>query len=245
MIDESRLQEQSSLSRLRPACLPLTGPSSASHGIHAGWSTPPSREVIRSLAAQYLPFYREFFKLWHFNMELMTCRDPTVYAIWPNNSAVQFPSNTFYPPGTLCAQDISFGFCPSSGESGSPLMTRRADGSHRFVVEGILSFTKGCSAFLFRQRNPLRSELLQRSVNPTVYTRLACFLPWVAKQYDMDLPASIDSETGCSEGQGDPGDQVEDICRNAPTLQEEPEVPCIFPFYLGINPDLSVYEVEG
>ena len=155
MIEESRLQEHIFLPQLRPACLPLTGQSSASHGVQAGWSPPPPREVVQTLAGQHLPFYREFFKLWHFNMELMTCRDPTVYAIWPNNSAVQFPSNTFYPPGTLCAQDISFGFCPSSGESGSPLMTRRADGSHRFVLEGILSFTKGCSSFKFGQRNSI------------------------------------------------------------------------------------------
>ena len=221
-----------SVSLLRPACLPLSADISGREAVHAGWSSPPPLSVVASVASQFVPHYPDWFKLWHYKMELTPCRDPTVYAIWPNNSAVQFPSNTYYPPGTLCARDISFGFCPSSGESGSPLMVREDVGhQERFVAAGILSFTKGCSGFKFGKRNPNRTQLLQRSVNPAVYTRLHCALPWIADQYSLQLPSSASIDPSCRLGQGNPRD--EDICRNAPDQQEEPEVPCIFPFYLG------------
>ena len=222
-----------SISLLRPACLPLSGDISEKEreAVQAGWSSPPPISVVASEASQFVPQYSDWFKLWHYKMELVPCRDPSVYAIWPSNSAVQFPSNTYYPPGTVCAQEISFGFCPSSGESGSPLIVREnAAHQERFVVAGILSFTKGCSNFEFGIRNPNRSQLKQRSVNPAVYTRLHCSLPWIAEQYNLQLPSSATIDPDCSKGQGNPSD--EDICRNAPDKEEEPEVPCIFPFYL-------------
>ena len=134
------------------------------------------------------------------------CADPTKMQAF--GGTLDYPSNTYYPPGTLCAWDISFGFCPSSGESGSPLMVREQAGhQERFVAAGILSFTKGCSRFKFGRRNPNTSQLLQRSVNPAVYTSLHCFLPWIAEQYSLQLPSSATIDPDCSKGQGDPSDE--------------------------------------
>ena len=55
---------------------------------------------------------------------------------------LEFPSNTFYPPGLVCAKENTKWFCPTSGESGSPLM--RKNDNNRFEAEGILSFIKVC-----------------------------------------------------------------------------------------------------
>ena len=47
---------------------------------------------------QYLNIYihinRDFFKLWHYKMDVVTCTDPT-------SEDEEFQSNTFYPPGML------------------------------------------------------------------------------------------------------------------------------------------------
>ena len=75
-------------------------------------------------------------------------------------------------------------FCPTSGESGSILMTKNREG--KYEAKGILSFTKSCGTFEFGPGGTGRNwRLYQFSKNPTVYTKLICFLPWIAKQYDL------------------------------------------------------------
>ena len=61
------------------------------------------------------------------------------------------PSNSYYPPGTMCAEEKSGEFCTSSGESGSPLMVRSENG--KLSAEGILSFMKGCDNFYIGLEN--------------------------------------------------------------------------------------------
>ena len=51
-----------------------------------------------------------------------------------------YPSNSYYPPGTVCAVEKEGKFCPTGGESGSPLMVTDDEG--RMVAEGINSFIK-------------------------------------------------------------------------------------------------------
>ena len=78
-------------------------------------------------------------------------------------------------------------FCPTSGESGSILMVRNNE--NRFEAEGILSFTKGCDSLYFGATDPNTNrnwQLFQYSANPTVYTKLYCFLDWIAKQYGLE-----------------------------------------------------------
>ena len=123
-------------------------------------------------------------------MEISECRDPNEDDLFANFVfTYQFPSNTYYPPGLVCAKEYQRSFCPTSGESGSTLMKENSEG--RFEANGILSFIKGCSMFRFAEN--LQSYIVfeshntldQGSVNPSVYTKLSCFLPWIADQYNL------------------------------------------------------------
>ena len=82
----------------------------------------------------------------------------------------------------------------------------------------------------------------QQSNNPTVYTKLSCFLPWIAKQYNLKFLDSGASDETCKKGTGNEFDiyNPEDtnskyLCRNVPTkeveVEEKMEVECLFPFY--------------
>ena len=55
---------------------------------------------------------------------------------------------------------------------------------------------QGCSTFAFGG-NSEGAALLQQSVNPAVYAKLSCFLPWVAAQYDMDYTPPGDPDLAC------------------------------------------------
>ena len=72
------------------------------------------------------------------------------------------------------------------------------------------------------------SFLNQATKTPAVYTKLSCFLPWIADQYGMDFDEnSKDHSLDCTQGTGNISDFNADLCRVA-TIGEEP---CIFPFY--------------
>ena len=85
-------------------------------------------------------------------MRFEKCKDPTVRrpsAVRKRSTTYQIeiknPSNTFYPPGLICAKEVYNFLCPTPGESGSPLMTlENQEGmetnGERFKTEGILSF---------------------------------------------------------------------------------------------------------
>ena len=60
--------------KLFPICLPDTDNQGQDYKIHAGWSTPPSRGYLQEYAPFYLQNYRDFSKLWHYNMETTLCR---------------------------------------------------------------------------------------------------------------------------------------------------------------------------
>ena len=144
-----------------------------------------------------------------------------------------YPTNSFYPPGTLCAQEKNLRFCPSSGESGSPLMVEDDEG--RFSAVGVNSFIKGCSVFQFIKKRPDRTILRQVSENPSVYSRLSCFLPWIAQKYGMSYTATEEDER-CEEGTGDINEVGGDQCRTTPTDRRDrgnrKEALCLFPLYL-------------
>ena len=250
--------------KIYPGCLPkgnFQKEEDAQLGIHSGWSTPPPLSYLQDNAPFHLPYYRDFRKQWHYRMDLVHCEDPSENEI--NGLPLQFPSKTFYPPGLICAKEQRRYFCPSSGESGSPLMTEDKDGN--LVMEGFLSFIKGCGAFSFDQSFgslwPLislfdpeefgleYSVLFQLSNNPSAYTRLSCFLPWVAAQYNLQYEAPPQLDAECSVGSGVEDEDQEASatdCRSnpssyfqssSPAFLEEfdidgNEFPCIFPFYL-------------
>ena len=105
----------------------------------------------------------------------------------------------------------------------------------RYYSEGILSFVKSCHYFEFRSRLDRDAwKLIQYTDNPSVYTKLSCFLPWVAAQYG--LLYDNDNDTACYQGQGDPLDKDKKNCTtNGWDVGSNPErsfkAPCIFPFY--------------
>jgi hypothetical protein len=203
--DDSKLRRNR---RIRPACLPLEKRKSAS-GIHTGWSRPPPYHIVQQFAPGYLKFYRDFSKQWHYKMDIMDeCQDPQEFLSIP----LYPPTNTSYPPATVCANYFSRNSCFSQGDSGSPLMVREESRPQRFYAEGFLSFVKGCDGFRFGTWYSNSSwGLGQYSENPAVYTKLSCYLPWIAREYGMDFDAG-DVEEECVQGVGDPLD-VDETCR--------------------------------
>ena len=103
-----------------------------------------------------------------------------------------------------------------------------------------LFLAKGCSLVWFSEP-AIQGEaalLFQESVNPTVYNKLSCHLPWIAKQYDMDFHAE-DTERECVEGVVDPISIQEETRECRTTVSDGfsffgsvSEAKCIFPFYL-------------
>ena len=192
--------------------------------IHSGWSTPPPVEYLWTFAPPYLAFYKDFFKQWHHRMDITSCTDPLNI----NGFPLEFPTNTYYPPGVICATEFQRLFCPTSGESGSPLMISTGGPIRRFEAHGILSFIKGCNRFLFSKvnQNPNQNRymLLQSTSNPAVYARLSCYLPWIAQQYNLEYKETF-KEPSCSIGSGDitdvtdPAGDPKITCRGITYLQ--------------------------
>jgi len=106
----------------------------------------------------------------------------------------------------------------------------------RFYAEGILSFVKGCDVFLIGaiDENETRWELRQMSQNPSTYTKISCFLPWIASQYGLEYRYDGETEPACYQGQGDPFDKDQENCTITPLTLADiliGEEECIFPFY--------------
>merc|ERR1711892_326769 len=207
-----------------------TGGEDAPSGIHAGWTAAPPLTFLTRYAPAYVPLYREFFKQWHYRMDILVkCQDPIDSAFGVNLTC---PSNTAYPAATICAKDSANTACFSSGESGSPLMEK--DELDRFHATGLLSFVKGRGCDIY-------------SNNPSAYTKLSCFLPWIAAQYGMDYepeedsdpsscsqetPGSISTDKNCTVLEG--ANAGKEKCQNIPSSlqgQFAGERDCIFPFY--------------
>ena len=226
--------------KLYPACLPKKQELRQTDDmrvVHAGWSSPPPLSYLTSYSwtQNYVPLYRDFHKQWHYSMEITECRDPTVNEA---TGPLQFPTNTYYPKGLVCAKENARQLCPSSGESGSPLMIEE-DG--KYTVVGILSFVKGCTDFGFYDwiLTPLDTDdfLVQISSNPLAYTRLTCYLPWISKQYGLKYEESETVDSACVVGTGNIEEDADEVClatsiykvfADGVNIERE----CIFPFYL-------------
>ena len=220
---------ETDISRLTPVCLPPSQ-SGKQFGLHAGWSAPPPPQFIKDFHPQFEPFTRDFHKMMHYNMTLLPCQDPKQFFDENGDTGINvtYQTDSYYPPGTICAREKNSEFCPTSGESGSPLIVPDQEG--RFSALGVNSFLKGCSSFSWTD-----TALKQFSSNPLVYSRLSCFLPWIAEQYNMSFTAA-EEEPECQQGVGNINEITTEVCRTTPTdvadiwLQLEAE--CIFPFTL-------------
>ena len=239
-VDEASLQN-SRRHRIFPACLPPRGRrSTPTSGVHSGWTKPPPLSFLQKFGSGFVPYYSDFFKQWHYSMDILErCMDPTVSQLFGLD--IRFPSDTYYPPATVCAKDVTAQSCFSTGDSGSPLMVREEKRPQRFFIEGILSFVKGCELFTFGASTDDRTtfQLLQRSENPAIYTKLSCFLPWVAEQYGLSYEA--DHDETCSKGTGPAIPFNSTHLYNATCRENQgsdlnniihfQEYTCIFPFY--------------
>jgi hypothetical protein len=232
------------------------------------------------------------------------CEDPQESVF----GRMKCPSNTPYPPGTICAIDFARQACFSPGESGSPLMIQEGKGkddqedycikddqddlddqddqddqddvddqddpddqedycdqgnqdnqddqvdqdkknnTKRFYAEGILSFVKGRGCDVY-------------SNNPSAYTKLSCFLPWIAREYGMDYDPPSEDDPQCTRGTAGSISQKSECldhkklskptekCQNIPSNLQEflvGEQDCIFPFYYnGKKYDHCIVFTEG
>ena len=216
-----------------------------SESVHAHLSLCESRTWFAQLSLQV---YQYFSQQWHYSMQITECRDPE-REFWTGNP-LKYPTKTYYPPGTVCATEINSDFCPTSGESGSPLMVRDEDS--RMVAHGLQSFLKGCTAFNWREALGGTSSLLnQISENPAVYTKISCYLPWIAAQYNMDFTPHADPDPECLNGKGDINDQTAELCRANPFGYNDQidgtEAICLFPFTLNgvAHSECLTDQIEG
>merc|ERR1712218_212295 len=138
-VDDRNFEAQSRTHKIYPACLPSHSHLTATTAIHSGWSKPPPKDFVTNIVPAYEEFYGEFAKQWHHSMTIRPCQDPQT-DFW-TEVPFKHPTNSYYPPGTVCATEVQGEFCPTSGESGSPLMVR--DDQGRMAAEGIHSFIKG------------------------------------------------------------------------------------------------------
>ena len=86
------------------------------------------------------------------------------------------------------------------------------------------------------------------SDNPSVYTKLSCYLPWVAAQYDMDYTPFGNPDPDCLKGQGDITEVTAEVCRTSPyndvwDMKDNIEAECLLPFSLnGENYDSCILD---
>ena len=116
-------------------------------------------------------------------------------------------------------------------------------------------FPQGCSSFDFNgsgfgtaRWDSYESWLTQRSMNPSVYMKLSCFLPWVAAQYNMDYTPPGDTDPACLTGNGDITEVTAEVCRTNPYNSyldqiDGIEAVCLFPFTLnGVSHDTCILD---
>ena len=71
----------------------------ANDGIHSGWSSPIPFHILTKYAPLFTRVYRDFFKQIHYKMEISDrCEDQNIFLNTLN--PVNYPTNTYYPPGT-------------------------------------------------------------------------------------------------------------------------------------------------
>ena len=142
----------------------------------------------------------------------------------PNGTAefTDFPTNTFYPAGTICATEDALDgeeVCLTAGDSGSPLMEVKT--GERHYAQGVMSFTRSCFANFGKFSVRDREVLEFTSTSPSVYTKLSCFLPWVAEQYNMTWQTSGDTDPNCAISRGDINDFNKTFCGTIPDARYE------------------------
>ena len=88
--------------KIYPACLPFNQ-RTENVGFHSGWSNPIPFHILSTYGTGFTKFYRDFFKQVQYKMDIQDkCEDSDAQA--GSNDPFDFPTNTYYPPGTRASQ---------------------------------------------------------------------------------------------------------------------------------------------
>ena len=202
-VDDSPLQAPgvvSFSSGIWPACFPKDSYVADVPGVVSGWRDPTPNFYSYNDAEETANAYRlRNLELKQARMELMEqCKDPDWMGVANHQS-------TFYPQGVLCARDPSASSCFHFGNSGSALLLPFVGwpgGPRRYSWAGSLSMYRGCD-----QATPVNiSGSIKEAFageNPGIFTQASCYLPWLAKEYGMELSSELKKVAGtCSAAKG-------------------------------------------
>jgi hypothetical protein len=94
-VDDSDFQNTRALN-IYPACLPPRNRQPTA-GVQSGWSSAPPYAFLLEYGPGFTNNYRNFFKQWHYSMEIMdTCRDPT-FSFYANANILPTASTHLEP----------------------------------------------------------------------------------------------------------------------------------------------------
>ena len=125
------------------------------------------------------------------------CSDPS----WMGDS------NTYYPFGTECYADPSSASCFLFGNSGSGVVRKTDNGGYAFT--GPLSMSKSCDQVWITD-----NQITYSSENPGVFTDAYCYLPWIAAEYQMLMPAWWTPKVECSRDRGKRSNIDQEVCNS-------------------------------
>ena len=203
-VDDSPLQGAGVVSLnsgIWPVCFPKSDYSMAMEvpGVVAGWRDPTPTFFSYNDAEQTAIGYKlKNLELKQTRMEVMDeCKDPAWMEMDENSS--------FFPRGVVCAQDPSASSCLHFGNSGSALLLPFVGwkkGPRRYSWVGSLSMYNGCDqATSVDISGSVRESLAGE--NPGIFTQASSYLPWIAKEYGMELGSELKKIAGvCSPGKG-------------------------------------------
>ena len=118
-------------------------------GLHFGWSTPPPIFPTVLFLPGVAKNYKDLYKPWHYKMQFTPCKDAKTTETTFYGGPLKYPSNSNFSKGLICAVDMQR-TCPFfQGDSGSPLMVKDENNEGRFIIEGMLTFVKGCDYFSY------------------------------------------------------------------------------------------------
>ena len=193
-----------------PACFPKEGYVKEVPGLVAGWRDPIPTFFNYDNAEQNAYGYRlKNLELRQTRMEVMReCKDPDWMGMEANSS--------YYPQGVICAQDPSASSCFHFGNSGSALLLPFVGwpkGPRRYSWVGSLSMYRGCDqATSVDTSGSVRESLAGE--NPGIFTQASCYLPWIAKEYGMELSSELEKVAGvCSPSKGNSNQLKRKSCK--------------------------------
>ena len=211
-VDDSPLQAPgvvSLASGIWPACFPKEEYFNDLPGLVSGWKDPTPVYFSYNSADQNARSYRlDNLEMKQARMELMTeCKDPDWMGIH---------DGSFYPQGVICAKDPSAASCFHFGNSGSGLLLPFAGwlgGPRRYSWAGSLSMYRGCDQATPVDISGSTKEAFSGE-NPGIFTQASCYLPWLAKEYGLELGSDLRRVAGvCSPAKGKRSQLRQTSCR--------------------------------